>query len=1713
MATMLPEYHPAVLASETTDYQANTLASITNALTYGAGSALASGALSIYNTVVDYAGGEGVNIEDAIRTYGGNTMGDYYRDNKDTIDLVGFVGTSLIPGSIGIKGLSLARTGYLGGNIAKYTALPVVRKNEYTRKALQEVAADGGVLKSILSSNQRKIIGWEMADQAMTAAAFELGVAALMNDSPIFDDAGVAEFAWNAALGLGFGTTVGTVFNSFVSRGLLRSAEREVQAQMRAVDILEDKARMSLVAGTDSLLLAESIVALPKTFDNLNFEYTTVNEAGKRVKTSIELETANKLQIRKEEVERLGQDKLKLKFNELAKGNENVGQAFYEALKDRLDILKQINATPAEQVQAVHGYLNLLESVRPVDAERMALEARKFYIVIKPEGLPKDQRTLKDMFSLKRMKGQDGKEITSKQAYYLSEGVTKEDLNIGEWLQVSGSFTNVKKYFAQHPNVDGVMMPDGTLRINRKSSKILKFKEDPVKFSMLADLESLSLSPEAVLAFGDIVEKGKLVFAPDAIYGGGKKFVQEASRKADIFSDPLESSARFAWASKLTASELQKIIGTNLDASDLPLLDRLIELMNEGTISDKFLNGVTFKTSQGDLSYADLVSLKNLAAQERVAILAEQLGEAGAKGRVPTTQELAIHMNSERRWVEDVISRGFTPDTPDTMVGQLYKTDRALVPRTVQLQWNFSPVSSGRGNYLLPEEAYNLNMGPNHLVTKEMSRQYQLEVARKINISAADSVLGDGAALIPHETDFLEIGNKLSRSASIQGAGASLLGASNAGYGDKAKLFVQELGKNVALLSQKFRDRTIETLSPNVNALRANQEASAELGVLTTALRKSEHKYFFAPFESGAGDNVLISETVGKILQDRKFTGSLDDAVQYASIIQPSRSPHRFDIKNQEVVDFLMTSTRINDIRQGKFTTLYNAAGVTKNHTAGHVYAPPINTALYPYHAFVRTKQKLGLGSDVSMIVARSEAQLRKLASEVSDDYDVFFKADTDNYFKAKGEYEYQNTLNETAVNSDLARRGVLADFYPETRLENIMNDWLGWHAKQEEKLVRNAVQVKNREFFSEMQFLSDQYRRVPESRVGGIGERLKAKISDPFGDYIKTALNISKQQEFPLLDSLNEFIDGLSIRAGEAMQNAFGQAEKGIVSWQEANQIAQRYGLPQPYQNIETYIEANKTVPVNVVREFFQKANAVLATTTLRFDFFNSLINIISTPIMLGTEMASVRRMMSQTPELAGKLAELTRVKVPGQNYSVPSTTKLISESVNNFFGANKDALMQRYKDIGAIKEISKIYHEMMDDLAYRPNIAPKEWVEKIKRGTEKAATVTGNNFSEDFTRFVSADVMRVMTDPLVQAGRMTIKEQNAYISTFVNRTQGNYVTSQRPIIFQGTVGAAVSLFQTYAFNVLQQLLRHMQAGDKKTLAVFAGLQSSIFGMNGLPFFDAVNTHLLGQWIYSNPEHKDLYSVLPSFNKELGDWMLYGTASAFPLFSGSFPALFTRGDINPRHITILPTNLVDVPAVSASLRLVGQIKELGANLVQGADVSEAMLTALEHQGWNRPLAGFAQVLAGKSTTSTGSLISAANELETTSMLAAVADRVVNYGGVTRVLGARPMNEAVALQALYREKRYEALDKLRIERLGEVVKTKLYNNEVPSDDEYEDFLNRYVRSGGRAETFNQAFIRWTRDANESVVNQMLRKNENPFSQKLFEIMGGEPLSD
>jgi len=1679
------EYHPVNLAAETTDYQAGTLTRLNAAMSKGVPAAAVSGAMSIYNSFLSTE--NEVDIESAVRRFGGDEMGDYYAENRNALDLVGFVGTALIPGSIGVKGLQLARAGVTVGNFGKYLNLANSNKSKYLQAALQETAATGGTIPKLLTKNRLKYLGWETADQAMQATAAELMIAATMNDSPVFEGDSLGDFGWNVALGAAFGGVIGGAVGSIAAKGIMRSAEKEIQSAARLHDALSDPAKLGLSKGTESLIMAESLLSLPQTADNLKFSYKLDGKA-----QSITLNTEKALQRITMEAERLGADKLAMKFNTLAQGDERIGQAYFQFMQNAVEASKAAGLSPTEITQKLHGYLANLDSIKAIDIAKIELDKRKFYVTAKAAGDSPLER-LTGMFSKKRTKD------TLKSPYVLADDITETDIVIKNADEVVG--TSLKEMFRSAPDADIIRLADGSVRVNPLSQKIIKLKENPVQISQLIDLETGALTNETAAVIGDILKKGRLQISPDAIYVNGQKYAMAASKAASMADSPLESSARWAWVSQLNASALKTAAKDGVDVYDFPMLTRLAEALDKKELTEAQLrNFKLFDSAAGnEIEWDDVVSLRSLLDEKRLEWLETEFANwTEAMGSVPDVRVLAAHLNTDYRWIEKSIESGFAPrkpNMPDPTDGKVFDTAEALKPRTVMATWDF-----GWTPKLLPEEAYNMNMGPAHLITKELTKEYQRAVRTQVNETAAAAVLGADL------DQFMPAYKLLSRDTGVEGAGATLFGASNAGYGERARLWVQNTGKSVALVSQRRMDQTVESLAPHVNALREDTEAAAELGIVTTMLRRSQHRYIVDPEDPTR----LISTEVIKLAKSKKI--GIDEAL--ALIPEIKGSPASIQIRNKPVADFLAESANINHARQQKFGVLHNAAGLTRNlDEAPIVYAPPINTVKYQYHAFVKTKPKLGLGTDVGMITAKDEVQLRELANSVSDDFDVFFKQDTDNYFKIKGEYDYQMTLHESAVQTELSRRGKLADAFPETRFENINEDWLQWHARQEEKLVREAVQVQSREFFSELRLLSEQYRKVSESVTRGIGSRFKSKVADPFGDYIKTALNISKQQEFPLLDSLNEFVDKLGVTAWDAINKGFADAKNGIISWEDANKIMEEKGIGGMYKGWDDYLAANERYPKNLIRTAFQKANMALATTMLRFDFANSLINVISTPIMLGTEMASIKKMIRDDDTMAGALRELTSVKIPGHPGRAPSTTKLIGNSINNFFSGEKDQLLARYKGIGAVKDVSSQYHQMLDMVAYDPKLEMGKWSKRIDSAVELGAKISGNTFTEDFTRFISADVMRQLSQPLVDGGRLTIKEQNAFISTFVNRVQGNYVTSQRPVVFQGTTGAAVSLFQTYAFNVLQQLYRHMERGDKRTLAIFAGLQGSIFGLNGLPFFDAVNTHLIGGMIANNPEHKDAYSALPAFNKELGDWMLYGTASAFPLFSGSAPAFFTRGDINPRHALILPTAIADVPAVSASIKLATSLYDTGKNIVQGADFGDTLLQGLEHQGWNRPLAGFAQLLAGRSTDNKGALISASIDLETSSYLSNFVDRAISIEGATRLLGARPMDEAVALNAMYRNKSYEAMDRARIERLGEQVKTKLYSNEVPSTEELEDFMLRYTRSGGRIENFSQAMQRWSRDSNVSIVNQLAQKMGNPYAQKLQMLMGGEELSD
>lgn len=1676
--------------ADTTNMQAGGLSMFDKVGASTAG-ALISGLGSIYNTGVAAVNALGADAEE-IKTY--NTLDDmdrnwakYYQENQNAIDIAGFIGTSLIPGMLAVKGLRAVQAGASANAFGRALGFARTRQAQALDAAISEIAQEGGTVFTQINRNKLAAMGWGFADQTLTAAAFETGVAATMKQSPILADESWWDIAKTGMVNAAFGGLIGGGIDSILLNRSFKDLLKTVDFKQRGFDYQAVYDRLNLTAGDKAWGVADSLLNLPAEVPAMEGFIKIPQFLAEKSNTKIANFTGLfEKSLKASEKSHLLEFETSLR--QLASENDVAAPMANFILKNFVD-LKAVGADAGVIRERLGDYLYNLKAVKAAESEPLIAADDLWYFKksLKPEEI-KNIKTLEDWDAAIK-----GNTPFTENAY------SKPYVFLGTVEQRERAFSNIARIGKEGDNGyptlgkaweaghDVAILPDGTLRVN-DASPLWRRVDDPVyATSRYLNTRTGAVTETATLSAADRLPAGQTIKTDMAGVLLGSKRVDMRNFRPD--GDVEYFTARHAWASKLDEKHIPDVI----DANDFSLLDRL------RTASEETKERVTIVGKlEGELPVSE-IDIGDYILGKKLDSVRQAFQDAFEAGKTIDTNALAYNLNTTNKFIEEAVASDFRipadksaalKDVISRGLEEYLMRDHVLAQYTRPQQFQelnaVTPNMSWRDKRQLIMDSVANSGG--QFVTGDLAWQYRVIKAVQATRNAAAAVLGTERA-----SRLLELSQDAAKLADSVGAGAGMLSSSNANYGELLRLWAQDTGKNVHLWIQEDVNAAMDVLNSHVQILRSNPKAAAELGIVTNILRGTDEKFVWNP------DNAkqLINRDVLKSVKDWQTNpGNIMIAVRNA---QAEGKKALISIESQEVVDFLKTHQGLNTDRISKRTVLYNARGANVNLDPDTLYIPPIDTTYFQHFAFIRPIEgKAFSTSEVSMVFGRDSAELNKRIAAIDrGNFDVITKDQTEKFFKAKGDYDFDLTINEPRINSELRRSGALSNFFPEVRPENLMEDYIRWHQNQAARLVRDSVETNYAQQIAELRKLGENYVEVATSKFAGTLRSSKSEVFNPYDDFVKTALDISKRSEYTFFHQANEFVDALGTRAYRVLNSVFGDAKKGIVSFTEANAIAEKHGIKGMYASEADFFTSNVPRDRNIVREYVSKANMLLANFVLRFDFANSLLNIVSTPLTLGTEMASIRTLVARDSELAGKLTELTTVVSPA-GQPVPTSSKLVFNAVKNFFGENKEELLTRYRANGDVKDVLSQYHSMLDDLALRADF--KMFSDKVNKAYEKVANITGNNWAEQFTRFVSADVMRQVTDPLVEAGKMSLREQNAYISTFVNRVQGNYISSQRPIIFQGVLGSAIGLFQTFTFNLLQQLLRHVENGDKRAVATLFGMQSGLFGLNGTPMFEAVNTHLIGNSSI-NKGHYDAYSLMPSLlGKEVGDWLLYGTASAFPAFGNKWPALYSRGDINPRHISIVPIAPADIPAIDASTRVVSNLYDVGKKLAGGADITTTLLQGLEHNGINRPLAGFAQLLSGQATTSKGSLISASSDFD----LIATS---------SRILGAKPMDEAIALNNLYRLKAYQAADRDRMEFLGEKVKTYLHKQQMPPDDVMDGFMKDYAAAGGRLESFNSSLQRWMRDSNVSVVNQMRNKLQTSYGQRLSEIMGGEALSD
>lgn len=1132
---------------------------------------------------------------------------------------------------------------------------------------------------------------------------------------------------------------------------------------------------------------------------------------------------------------------------------------------------------------------------------------------------------------------------------------------------------------------------------------------------------------------------------------------------------------------------------------DIPFLERAYQELSEGTIKTVSLKDGTVLDKSGLFHY-----LSDLKGTEALAIQEANLLAVGEK--VLNTHDVAKLVNVHPNYLKGQVNTAKPVEdffafqteainhTEKQIAAGLWRADKGTIKTYLQPQFAKLVLDTSKAEAISGHEISGM------VAIKEQQRIYRQQA-----INVTDTYLGEAAASYPKE-----IPGVLMTGANRESVGGGLLTSMNANYKTLGS-FVQQIGATTAAKLQKLAEDTATRFAPSGHALLNDPEAGTEFWKVIQQLRQTPEKYELT--ERG-----LVN--VKQLDYEAAVQNAGGDASKIAQpVFEDARAPVIIPLETDAMRKWAKEWDSYHKEHVTHKTNLRTSQGLNvSNNLARNFYVPPVDGRQFPHFAFVVDDSISGTGH-ITTIHANTAAELEALAAKVPTEsgLKVIYKEQSERFHQAIKDYDYDLGINENYIDSALKRSGVSASYFPRTDPKVLWDDLMGWRVKQDAGLLRDMIEHRYNPEFAELRRQGAQYDLAVNSRVGYVPDFLKARQSNPYTDYIKTALYVQRDDK-GVWSGLNRLAEtGVSV-AVSRLQDTW-KTVKSPAELEAINAELKSIGC-SAYEDAATYALANHTAPKPVLSNWIRQANSILTTTILRSDPLNAVNNGFGHAVLYGTELpAMIKDVINSGEEGAAAISKLAKVKVPGTPNEIVSPAKLAANAYAAWWdkiigGSDGGKLYEYFKSINVMPSYTDQFRTMSESLTLRGTESAAELNSKMasafeaaKKLGDTAERVTGNKFAEEMNRFVAAHTAHEVANIAIARGVLLPELKDSIINTFVNRTQGVALAAQRPLLFKGAVGQAVGLFQTYQFNMLQQLFRYVGEGDRRRVGTLLGLQGSIYGLNGLPGFNAVNNYLVGG-AAGNVTNQDIISTTYDVaGKEGGDWLLYGLSSNFMLHPDAKINLYSRGDINPRQVTVIPTNVADVPIVGAASKFFGSIYETTKKINNGADVWSSFLQGVEHSGISRPLSGFAQAMEAStnpahkvfSTDNAGNIV--------------MQNDLFSVMTAARVLGAKPLDEAVALDAYHRVSVYKEANRKKVSLLGESIKATVAGGNVPSPEQINSFAGEYMKAGGKQHNFAEFYHRQILNANKSKVNQMIENTNNPGSRYMQKIMGGYELND
>lgn len=796
-----------------------------------------------------------------------------------------------------------------------------------------------------------------------------------------------------------------------------------------------------------------------------------------------------------------------------------------------------------------------------------------------------------------------------------------------------------------------------------------------------------------------------------------------------------------------------------------------------------------------------------------------------------------------------------------------------------------------------------------------------------------------------------------------------------------------------------------------------------------------------------------------------------------------------------DIADFVEFHVRENNKYLEKSKKLGEARGHYVGGVADRFYVPPRDLKDERYFAFVVPNIAAeGTENGKYMLFGRTQeeldAKMALIRKREGSRYKIVTRQEVAQYKQLQGEYDKGQVFDELQFDSGMQKIGTSSELIPNMDLQGstALERFRKYHHNRSEAILRSAVELQYSEHFTQLDMLGRQLGRFEE---GKLAFGLVRKERDNVYTKARNLALAIRGHDGPvayLWKSVNDMVGEKGGAAIDGMMRTFSR--KARITEADLNSINQRMeemGVQMPFKDVaELLISSTDTRVSRTLPTLVRTMNNLSATFMLRLDFMNSIVQTISTPILTSTVLREAMQELSGDRLKA--LQDVTTVVNPATKLREPTAAKLQMKAVQRFFTEEGKRELAEYTNLGLIPDFLYEFREAMDFSELTGSHTLQKVNDKLDVIGRVGGRVSGHTKAEQFSRFMVIDAMRQLCD----IRGITGKERYAIYSSALDKVHGVYRHSQRINLFNGVVGNAIGLYQTYMFNFAQNMVRHLEAGDKKSIAIAAALQGSLFGGRSFPGFQTMNS-----WIAeANSGREDLYTVSGADDpNSFAAYMMYGLGSHV---LGVPVDLFSRGEMSVRNSLVVPTSPGEIPSVSTIARGVGaMINTVKLMSQDNVPAQAAFLHGMAHNGMNRPLQGLATIAMGYVDDKKGVPLF----LNTNHVDYDLANEL-NYGSMfARIIGGKPFDEAVLLDNYYRTKQYQLETREQVQKVSTKINLALSQSREVTPEQWEDFMLDYEQAGGRLENFNAYATRAMSAMSTSSVAKLRMKQEEDSAMR------------